>query len=161
LKSLFQSRSVTKKYLALVRGHLKLDRDLIRKPIGVKSGTTQRSVRSTKDSKEAVTEYKVMERIVRFEDAEIDPGFKSSLLEVSPRTGRTHQIRVHLTSVGHPILGDSLYGPKQHPEWISRLMLHAYTLEFPLLSGERVEFTAPLDKSFSKSLKEAGMQGPL
>ncbi len=156
LKSLFQSRAVTKRYLALARGHVALDRDLIRKPIGVKPGTTQRSVRSTKDVKEAMTEYRVLERLVRDEAAPVDPAFKSTLLEVTPRTGRTHQIRVHLTFIGHPVLGDALYGPKKQPEWVSRLMLHAHTLEFPRKDGTAVSFTAPPDAQFAAVLREAG-----
>ena len=67
-----------------------------------------------------------------------------SLVEVSPKTGRTHQIRVHLASIGHPIVGDSLYGPKENPFRLKRQFLHAESLEFSLENGQRIKIEAEL-----------------
>lgn len=150
LKKLFEERKIRKTYLALVRGCPERERGVIAKPLGIRSGTTKRSVRSKKMSKEAVTEYRILEQ------AADEEGFKSSLLEVRPHTGRTHQIRVHLTSIGHPILGDPLYGPRVQPGWARRLMLHAVSLEFEL-DGRVFSVEAKPDKDFLKILKNAGI----
>jgi 23S rRNA pseudouridine1911/1915/1917 synthase len=159
-KRLFQDRAITKRYLALTRGHLERERNIITRPLGIKPGTTQRSVRSEKMVKDAVTEYHVLVRAVRSDDAPSDARFKSTLLEVLPHTGRTHQIRVHLTSIGHPILGDPLYGPKQKLEWIPRLMLHALSIEFTTREGKKKHFTAPPDDAFLQGLSDAGIAKP-
>jgi len=73
----------------------------------------------------------------------------NALVRVSPRTGRTHQIRVHMASIGHPLVGDALYGKGKsaRPE---RLMLHAVSLAFANNRGERFEFEAPLPEAFSR-----------
>lgn len=151
-KFLFQSRQVVKTYLAVVYGvpgsetsngawrksnksevlspGAPKDRyGVINLPIGIKSGTTKRSVHSEKDAKTAETEYKVLKVFER-------EGEKYSLLEVKPKTGRTHQIRVHLASIGSPVVGDPLYGRKKQPDWAKRLMLHALALEFNLADGK-------------------------
>ncbi|MDO8536975.1 MAG: RluA family pseudouridine synthase [bacterium] len=136
LKGLFKERKIKKTYLALVYGEFKDGRGIIDRPLGIKSGTTKRSVHSDKMAKEAVTEYKVIRSIGG-----------NSLLEVCPRTGRTHQIRVHLASIGHPIVGDRLYGSKKlqassfklHDH---RLMLHALSLEFVTPDGNRLKIEA-------------------
>jgi 23S rRNA pseudouridine1911/1915/1917 synthase len=164
LKSLFQRREIQKTYLAVVRGVPNLREGTIDRPIGIKNGTLKRSVRSTKMRKDAVTEYKVLKTFVVDEVGKNsrtppNPSLSSeggsasggerrgteaeySLLEVMPKTGRTHQIRVHLASIGHPIVGDPLYGPKpkRHPPILSgsagkdgridRLMLHALSITF-------------------------------
>ena len=65
-----------------------------------------------------------------------------SLLEVRPKTGRTHQIRVHLASIGHPIVGDPLYGPKRQPLWADRLMLHALSISFAPRPGATLTVSA-------------------
>ena len=141
LKSLFQEHAIQKTYLALVRGVPKKEKGVIDAPIGIKAGTLKRSIHSQKMAKPAVTEYKV-EKKVKIE------GEMYSLLEVRPHTGRTHQIRVHLTSIGHPIVGDKLYGPKKQPEFAHRLMLHAKALDFSDKSGNRFTFEAPPPSDF-------------
>lgn len=124
-KSLFKERQIKKTYLALVSGEPRKKQGVIDKPIGIKNGSVKRSVHSEKMLKSAVTEYKVVKTF-------LSNGVPFSLLEVSPKTGRTHQIRVHLASIGHPIVGDSLYGGKKNAGLAKRLMLHAYSLEFSL-----------------------------
>lgn len=131
LKSLFQERGIQKTYLAVVLGSPAKKKGTVNAPIGIRNGTTKRSIRSEKMAKSAITDYRVLKT---FDDY--------SLLEVSPRTGRTHQIRVHLASIGCPVAGDRLYGPKKQPLWATRLMLHALALEFTAARGTRVKFEA-------------------
>jgi len=148
LKSLFKTRDMKKTYVAVVAGVPKEKQGIIDRPIGIRSGTTKRSVESKKMAKPAVTEYEVLKTT----DATNGLGKESpfALLSVSPKTGRTHQIRVHLTSIGHPIVGDALYGPKKQPPWASRLMLHAASIEFTSSSGSRLRFDAEVPKEFEE-----------
>ncbi len=135
LKTLFQKHEMAKTYLALVRGHFQEATGVIDRPIGIVSGSVKRSVRSEKMSKVATTEYRVLgEHTIAAREV-------VSLLEVHPKTGRTHQIRVHCASIGHPIIGDPLYGRRKPRE--SRLMLHAFAVEFQGESGERLRIEAP------------------
>jgi 23S rRNA pseudouridine1911/1915/1917 synthase len=150
LKSLFAEKKISKTYLALARGHLKDQSGIIDAPIGILSGSTKRSVRSDKMLKTAVTEYRVLESLSGEE------GFDTSLVEVSPKTGRTHQIRVHLAYISHPVLGDKLYGPKKQPGWATRLMLHAWKIEFEEKTGKRVRLEAVPDPEFISVYKKAG-----
>jgi 23S rRNA pseudouridine1911/1915/1917 synthase len=145
LKKLFQDHAIHKTYLALVFGVPKNESGTIDAPIGIKNGTLKRSIRSEKMAKPAVTDYRVIKKFAASEENE-----KSfSLLEVKPKTGRTHQIRVHLASIGHPIVGDRLYGPKKaQPDFATRMMLHATSLEFSDEKGRRFEFEAPPPKDF-------------
>ncbi len=158
LKSLFESHSIKKKYLAVVFGFPKEDKGIIDAPIGIKQGTLKRSIHSRKMAKEAVTEYKVLKKMeVPDINGRVTP---ISLLEISPMTGRTHQIRVHLASIGHPIIGDTLYGHKKQPELVygffspgaeaersnttKRLMLHACSLEFADRPGNFIKIETKL-----------------
>lgn len=137
LKNLFQKHQIKKKYLALVYGKLKSKKGIINKPISLKPGTTKRTVFGGKIKKEAITEYKV----IKF----LKSGEKFfSLVEVLPKTGRTHQIRIHLASIGHPIVGDSLYGPKKNVFDLDGQFLHAESLEFNLSDGRRIKIEADL-----------------
>ncbi len=140
LKSLFKNHEIQKTYLALVFGEVKYKTSVIDAPIGIKSGTLKRSIHSQKMAKPAVTTYRV-----RAVFAAKEKPF--SLLEVMPKTGRTHQIRVHLASIGNPILGDHLYGPRRQPEFASRLMLHAAAIEFRTKAGKslHIEDAPPED----------------
>jgi 23S rRNA pseudouridine1911/1915/1917 synthase len=105
-------------------------------PIGLRNGTTKRTVRGGRMAKEAVTEYKVKKTF-------LGPT-PSSLLEVRPQTGRTHQIRVHLASIGHPIVGDAMYGGRAQKKSAAagRMMLHALSIEFTAPDGKRIRFEA-------------------
>ena len=140
LKSLFMGHAIAKTYRAIVYGKPKKSEGIINMPIGIKNGTLKRSVRSPRMAKEAVTSYKVLKTW----DAPSADGKERpfSLLEVAPKTGRTHQIRVHLTSIGNPIVGDPLYGPKKMPPWADRLMLHALRVAFPDRKGRTLRFEA-------------------
>ena len=156
LKSLFQEHKVEKTYLALVFGKFKEKEGVINKPIGIKSGTIKRSIHSEKMTKEAVTEYEFLEGF-RCEVL----GFRGkrkffqdfSLLKVYPKTGRTHQIRVHLASIGHPVVGDELYGKSKKKLEVSRLMLHAQAIEFSSEDGEKLRFETDVPSSFLDILK--------
>ncbi len=141
LKALFQERQVQKTYRAFVYGVVKKEYDVINRPIG-KSRTdprlwsAQRGARGA--MRDAITEYKVLAR-----------GDAHSYIELHPKTGRTHQIRVHLKAINHPVVCDGLYAPKQHPALgFSRLALHACKLALMLPSGERVVVEAPLPHDF-------------
>ena len=148
LKSLFQGRDIKKTYLAVVSGIPKEEEGIIDRPIGIVTGSTKRSVRSEKMAKPAVTEYKVVKTVIAEDASGKESPF--SLLSVRPRTGRTHQIRVHLKSIGHPIVGDALYGPKRQPPWATRLMLHAASIEFSGATGDRMRFDAEEPEEFKK-----------
>jgi 23S rRNA pseudouridine1911/1915/1917 synthase len=142
LKSLFQAHEMKKTYVALVYGVPKEQKGTIDRPIGIKNGTLKRSVHATTMVKSAVTEYEVK---TKFKE-------EYALLEVRPKTGRTHQIRVHLASIGHPIVGDPLYGSRSVTAALHapRLMLHAKSIEFTDGTGNRFSFEAPLPKDFAE-----------
>lgn len=148
LKKQFQERKVEKRYLALVYGRVAKDRGQIILPIG-KSRKFGRQAPGLKgrNIRPALTEFKVIER---FRDY--------TLLEVYPKTGRTHQIRVHLSSIGHPVAGDRLYGAKKKSEresasWrIGRQFLHAYFLKFAAPDGKVMQFQAELPEDLQDYL---------
>ena len=166
LKSLFQKRLIKKTYLAVVFGELAPQSGTIKKPIGLKSGTTKRSIYSGKMAKEAITEYRVKKYYELKEGGKITTiipqlwynrssenkkgvGRVFSLTEVRPLTGRTHQIRVHLASIGHPVVGDHFYGPKRQPDWATRLMLHSLSVEFAAAEGKVLKIEAEPPKEFN------------
>lgn len=146
LKKQFQDRLINKTYRAIVFGNPKNEGGVIEGTISLKSGTTKRTVHKGKMPKGAVTEYKVLER---FENA--------ALLEVYPKTGRTHQVRVHLASVNHPVLGDKLYSSKTSKEIfipkLDRQMLHAHSIEFELLKGKKTTLIADEPEDFETVLQ--------
>ena len=135
-KDLFQGRKIQKKYLALVIGKLKSPSGTINAPlgrIGMKR-TTKLVGNKLIDGKEATTEYKVIKAYENF-----------SLVEVSPKTGRTHQIRVHLKSIGHPVAGDPVYGISRSDfPMPPRLFLHAFKLEFTAPDGQALAIETDL-----------------
>lgn len=136
----FKSNSV-KKYLAVVQGVFEADSGTIDAPIArERLHSMRRVVRN--DGAEAVTHYKVIER---YEDY--------SLLEIMPETGRTHQIRVHMAQLGHPLLGDELYGGSQ--EKIKRHALHAYRIEMlHPIENRMLDFSAELPSDMKKLIKK-------
>jgi len=146
LKTQFQGREIEKTYLAIVFGSPKKDAGKIEGTISLKPGTTKRTVHRGKMPKEAVTEYKVIER---FENA--------ALLEVYPKTGRTHQVRVHLASINHPIFGDTLYNSKTSKKVfipkLDRQMLHAYKMVLTLERGKRITLEAEAPDDFKAVLQ--------
>jgi len=136
----FETRSVEKVYLALVHAVIGDDRGEIDKPLRqFGSGRVGVDIQHGKDS---LTEFRVLKRLRAF-----------TLVEVRPRTGRRHQIRVHLYSIGHPIVGDPLYGDKAVQRSCPRLMLHALRLTLRLPSGNRCTIEAPIPESFSRVLE--------
>jgi 23S rRNA pseudouridine1911/1915/1917 synthase len=137
----FKSHSVTKAYLALVKGRLTPETGIIEANIGRDPRHRQRMA-IVEGGREARTEYQVI-RYIR--------GY--TLLEVRPETGRTHQIRVHLGAIGFPVVGDKIYGVKS--PLVPRQFLHASRLGFSLPStGEYVEFKSKLPEDLEQALEE-------
>ncbi|MFH0712525.1 MAG: RluA family pseudouridine synthase [Candidatus Jorgensenbacteria bacterium] len=138
LKKLFQEHKVVKTYLALVWGRLS-GSGIIDVPIGLKPGTVRRVVRgkALKMVKEAVTEYRALKTFKKGDD-------EFTLVELTPKTGRTHQLRVHMKSINHPVVGDVLYSPKKDPFNLSRQFLHAESIEFTKSDGSRLKLEAEL-----------------
>ncbi len=132
LANQFASRRVEKFYLALVHGRVKADRGRIETPIMRHPTHRTRMTSRLQRGRAALTEYRVLRRFDKF-----------TLLEVRIGTGRTHQIRVHLSSLHHPVVGDKLYGAPASP--IGRYFLHAQRITFASpATGQRVTVTAPL-----------------
>jgi len=140
LISQFKTRAIVKAYLVLVKGQLTPERGIIEAAIGRDPRNRKRMAVVT-EGREARTEYRVIKYVGNY-----------SLLEVVPETGRTHQIRVHLSAIGYPVVGDPMYGMKsQH---LSRQFLHACKLGFKLPStGEYVEFTSKLPPDLAQALE--------
>lgn len=130
----FADRKVNKTYLAIVQGDMPSEIGQIDMPIA-RNPQKPQTFYVHEDGKAAITNYKTISS---------SNGF--SLLELSPQTGRTHQLRVHLEKLNHPIVGDTLYGGKEAP----RLMLHAYKLELILPSIENIVFKADIPEIFSE-----------
>jgi 23S rRNA pseudouridine1911/1915/1917 synthase len=148
LKRQFQERAVHKTYLAVVRGVPKEPTGTIAKPIGIVDGTVRRSVHAKKFVKSAETFYRLLKTM------KLPDGSVRSLLSVEPRTGRTHQIRVHLASIGCPLVGDRLYGKERSVAAREPLRLHAFALTFHLPGSDVISrFEAPPpDGFFGKTL---------
>lgn len=146
LQAAFERREVKKTYLAIVEGRPEVETARIDAPIGRHpTRRTHMAVRS--GGREALTEYRLL---ASTHDA--------SLLEVRPETGRTHQIRVHLVSVGRPILGDSQYGRKTPKA--ERPLLHAWQLEFTDSTGERWRVAAAPPDDMQMAANQLGLNVP-
>lgn len=139
----FAKHSIKRKYLALVKGKMEFDENIIELPIGRHPYKRKNmSVGFGKKTKYAKTYYRTLSRERDY-----------SLVELEPFTGRTHQLRVHLAFLGHPILGDTKYGKNNE---FSRLALHAKTIGFVHpRTGKFVEFSCATPPEFSESLSEA------
>lgn len=145
LKEQFKNREVTKVYRAYVFGALKDERGIIDKAIGSSRGG--RGPRSAKNSygneRDALTMYR-----------RIKNGSDCSYVEIFPKTGRTHQIRVHFAAIQHPIVADSLYAPGRTPILgFTRLALHALSLTLVHPNGKEMRFEAPLPADFIEAEK--------
>jgi len=155
LKKQFQEREMKKTYRAFVYGVMKNDTDVINRPIArskndFRKWTAERGGRG--EVREAVTHYEVLGRILPTGRSGEESGF--SFLSVSPKTGRTHQIRVHLKAINHPVVGDSLYAPKRESALgFTRLALHAFSITFKLPSSMEKTVEAPYPKDFKDALK--------
>lgn len=131
-----------RKYLAIVHGNLPNDRGMIEAPIG-RSEKDRKKQAVTAKGKEAVTRFQVLERFGNY-----------TLVELTLETGRTHQIRVHMAYIGHPVAGDPLYGPRKTLKG-QRQFLHARTLGFTHpRTGEVMTFTAEAPAIFQERLEE-------
>ncbi|MEK7646298.1 MAG: RluA family pseudouridine synthase [Patescibacteria group bacterium] len=165
LKAQFQDRTILKKYLALVWGEVQEEFGTINRPIG-RSGSDFRkwsAQRGTRGETREAETYWTRLWTGTYHDipADVSPdlGKRFSLIEAEPKTGRTHQIRVHLTAVNHPVVGDSLYAPKRpYLFGFERLALHSHVVSFTALDGERITVTAPLPEDMSGALKELGIE---
>ena len=134
--------SITRRYKAIVYSNIKEDEGTVDKPIGRDPGNRLRNAVVYTNSKNAVTHYRVIERFGGF-----------TLVEAVLETGRTHQIRVHMAYIRHPLLGDALYGPAKNRYGAKRQMLHAGVLGFAHpVTGEYMEFNSPLPQDFGDVL---------
>lgn len=167
LKKQFQAHEVQKTYIALVYGKVVQRKGSVDAPISLKMGSTKRTVRGGAMTKEAVTEYQVINYFVRkAHDTnmrmparpagggtnETNDNEYFTLLEVYPKTGRTHQIRVHMASLGNPVVGDALYTKRKDPFQLGRHFLHAASLEFRTPDGKRMRVEAELPKELQDVL---------
>ncbi len=134
--------SLTRKYVAIVYNNIKEDSGTVDAPIGRDPSNRLKNTVIYQNSREAVTHYNVLERFGDF-----------TLIEAVLETGRTHQIRVHMTYIKHPLLGDELYGPAKNKLGAKRQMLHAKVLGFVHpVTGEYLEFEAEPPEDFMKVL---------
>lgn len=143
----FKSRTVLKRYVALVEGHLSPEEGIIEAPIGREPHSRKR-MSIVEDGRDARTGYRVLKYLDGY-----------TLLEVKLQTGRTHQIRVHLSAIGYPVVGDDVYGRKSPTSsLLSRQFLHACHLGFKLpSSGEWVEFHSDLPKDLEEALERISL----
>lgn len=149
LKEGFKNRIIKKKYIALVHGKLKVEKGIIDLAIGKSKTDFRKKVAGGNQPagggilREAITEYKVLKRFSEY-----------TLVEVFPKTGRTHQIRVHFKAISYPVVCDKLYGGKKQkcPLGLNRHFLHANSLEFSLLNGSRIKIEADLSQDLQNAL---------
>jgi 23S rRNA pseudouridine1911/1915/1917 synthase len=150
LMSQLKARRVKKTYLALVRGSLAAEVGRIEAPIGRDPRQFSRMA-VLPSGRPAITGYRVRERFVGW-----------TLLEVDLQTGRTHQIRVHLASIGHPVAGDPVYATgeaRRGPDGLTRLFLHSWRIEFASVRGEKlIRAEAPLPNELEQVLARLRMQ---
>lgn len=159
LKEQFQSRTTEKEYRAFVYGHPKEDEGIIeREIVRIRSIPPRWGVARAGESKkhrEAVTKWQVLER-----GTDSSAGEKASLLSVSPKTGRTHQIRVHLKALGYSIICDPLYSKgKECLLGFDRPALHAYKLTITLPSGDTQTFEASFPQDFQNAQENIAQNG--
>ncbi len=151
LQKQFKERRVEKKYIALIVGHLKTKQGIVKTLLG-RSRIDRRKQKvffqgepGTQGKREAITKYRVLQRFKNFD-----------LVEVMPETGRKHQIRCHFAYLGHPIVGDKMYGFKNQPvpEGLKRHFLHASGLKIKLPDGKEKEFKVDLAEDLRKVLEK-------
>ena len=139
-----KEHSINRRYRALVHGNLKDDTGTVEGPIGRHPIERKKMAINEKNGKPAVTHYTVLERFGNY-----------TLIECKLETGRTHQIRVHMTSIGHPLVGDEVYGPAKCPFKLQGQCLHAMILGFVHpRTGEYMEFSADLPEYFQNLLEK-------
>jgi len=139
-----KEHSITRRYAAIVHGVLKDDEGTINAPIGRHPIDRKKMSINEKNGRDAITHYRVLERFRQY-----------TYIECQLETGRTHQIRVHMASTGHPLLGDSVYGPAKCPFRLNGQTLHAGVLGIiHPRTGEYMEFSAPLPDYFEELLRK-------
>lgn len=146
LKTQFKSRDIRKTYIALAIGNISPPHGEIDSPIGrSKSNPNRMSVKKKSEGREAITRYKTVRKYRNF-----------SLLEIETKTGRTHQIRVHLLSKGHPIVGDKIYFIKKTKKetQLNRIFLHASSIQFTDIKGNLMKFSVDLPGDLRQLLKQ-------
>ena len=138
-----QDRKVEKRYIALVRGNVPDDEATIDMPIA-RSKIDRKKMAVDKNGKEAITHFKVLKRYGNY-----------TLLEIKIDTGRTHQIRVHMSYIGYPVVGDSVYSSGKNEFGVEGQMLHARYLKFKHpITGKELNLEAPLPEDFEKIIKQ-------
>lgn len=143
LSEQIKNHKVTKIYTALVRGNISEDDATINMPIG-RDKNDRKKMAVTNDGKEAITHFKVLKRYGDY-----------TLLKLKIDTGRTHQIRVHLAKIGHPVVGDETYSNGKNEFNVHGQMLHSTYLKFKQpITGEELEMRAPLPEYFQKVLEQ-------
>lgn len=144
-----KEHSITRKYRAIVCGNLKEDEGTVDAPLGRHPQDRKKMAIVRSGGKRAVTHYRVLERFGNY-----------TYIECRLETGRTHQIRVHMASLGHPLLGDEIYGRAKSPFKLEGQTLHAMVLGFiHPTTGEYMEFEAPLPEYFEKLLEKLRKSG--
>lgn len=139
-----KEHSITRKYRALVHGNIKTDQGTVEGSIGRHPVDRKKMAINERNGKPAVTHYQVLERFGNY-----------TLIECVLETGRTHQIRVHMSSIGHPLVGDEVYGPAKCPFKLQGQCLHAMVLGFVHpRTGAYLEFSAELPEYFQKLLEK-------
>lgn len=139
-----KEHSINRRYRALVHGNIKEDTGTVEGPIGRHPIDRKKMSINERNGKPAVTHYTVLERFGNY-----------TLIECKLETGRTHQIRVHMTSIGHPLVGDEVYGPAKCPFKLQGQCLHAMVLGFVHpTTGQYMEFSADLPEYFEELLKK-------
>jgi len=155
LKKQFSEQKIKKTYFALVFGWLKQDQGIIDKPIGRSPNDFRRRLagRGARGLlRQALTEYQVLKRFI-INKKETENQIKVSLVAIYPKTGRTHQIRVHFKFLNHPLLNDQLYNPKGfYFSELKYLALHASQIEFQNLKNDFLKIIAPPPVKFKKFL---------
>lgn len=141
LSEQLKNKEIKKTYIALVRGNIQENEATIQMPIG-RSTKDRKKMAVTKKGKEAITHFKVLKRYGKY-----------TLVEVKIETGRTHQIRVHMAEIGHPVVGDMVYSNGKNEFGVEGQMLHAKQLIFQHpITQEKITLTAPLPEYFEKIL---------
>ena len=147
-----KDREVKKTYIALVRGTIAEDEATINMPIG-RSTKDRKKMAVTKNGKEAVTHFKVLNRFTTNKA-------NYTLLEIKIDTGRTHQIRVHMAEIGHPVIGDSVYSNGKNEFGVEGQCLHAKRLEFlHPITGKEMKLEAPLPEYFQDIIAKLENKG--
>lgn len=154
MKDLFRTREITKEYITLVHGIPAKMHDIINAPL--ERASSQQKMRvlgpdhTSEDAKDAVTEYRVVETNEKSDGVD-----KMALLRVKLHTGRTHQIRAHMAHIGHPVVGDQVYGgtfKSADQSLINRQFLHAAQLQFKLPNGTNLDLASELPEDLKQVL---------